>query len=62
MEIEELNKMYGKDNWWIRKVSKDAKGKPNLTLSSLYLEKIKVNVGDKVLVAVKDGKIIIQRI
>jgi len=62
MDIKRLDKMYGKDNWWIRKVSKDAKGKPNLTLSSLYLEKIKANVGDKVLVAVKDGRVIIQKI
>lgn len=62
MDIKKLDKMYGKDNWWIRKVSKDAKGKPNLTLSSIYLEKIKANVGDKVLVAVKDGRVIIQKI
>jgi len=62
MDIKKLDKMYGKDNWWIRKISRDARGKSNLTLSSIYLEKIKANVGDKVLVAVKDGKIIIQKI
>lgn len=61
-KIRELDEIYGKDNWFIRRVSKDARGRPSLTLSSIYLEKIDAEIGDKVLVAVKNGKIIIQKL
>ncbi len=61
-QIRMLDEMYGKDNWCIRKISRDARGRPSLTLSSIFLKKLDVKVGDKVLVVVRDGQIIIQRI
>lgn len=61
-KIRELDEIYGKDNWCIRKISRDARGRPSLTLSSIYLEKIDAEIGDKVLVAVRDGQIIIQKL
>lgn len=57
-----LDKQYGEDNWKIRKISKDAKGEPSLTISSADLKKIGVQVGDKVLMVVDKDRIIIQKL
>ena len=60
--LKMLDEKYGKDNWKIRKISKNAKGEPSLTISSTDLKKIGVDVGDRILMVIDDGKLIIQKL
>ncbi len=59
---EKLDKEYGK-NWCIRKVSrlKKTDDSPSLTITS-ELKEIGVRANDYVVVAVKNGKIIIEKL
>lgn len=57
-----LDEQYGKDNWKIRKISRNKKGEPSFTISSVDLKKIGVNVDDKVLVVIDKDRIIIQKL